>query len=288
MKKLLIGLFVMVTLLSVAQPSSTCLTCPPSGVGNSGKVLTSNGSKKPVYATVSAQTLRGVNGITIGGDSVNLGGHLNKNTTIYVDSFEQKITDTIGNSTIAYGIFNSASPGGTYGFNVESTYDTIKFGYYNRENVGSNKEQNNMGVRDMNTQERAVNGVFHTIDGDFVAYSQYVFAHSSVSNVVYNNQAGFSFDFGDTTLNRSFVISKNETPLFSVSEDGVINIPTGASNGYVLTSDATGNASWGATAQSNGTYTTPTLAAIALGSGKPYILSTTIGAVAVLLQAITP
>jgi len=186
-------------------------------------------------------------GITVQNDSVDLGGHLNKNSTIYVDSFEQKITDTIGNSTIAYGIFNSTGPGGTYGFNVESTYDTIKFGYYNRENVGSNKEQNNMGVRDMNTHERAVNGVFHTIDGDFVAYSQYVFAHSSVSNVVYNNQAGFSFDFGDTTLNRSFVISKNETPLFSVSEEGVINIPTGASNGYVLTSDATGNASWGVT-----------------------------------------
>jgi len=243
MKKLLF-LFLIISQYSIAQIVGSCTTCPPSGVGNTGKVLTSNGSKKPVYATVSAQTLRGVNGITIGGDSVNLGGHLNKNSTIYVDSFEQKITDTIGNSTIAYGIFNSTAPGGTYGFNVESTYDTIKFGYYNRENVGSNKEQNNMGVRDMNTQERAVNGVFHTIDGDFVAYSQYVFAHSSVSNVVYNNQAGFSFDFGDTTLNRSFVISKNESPLFSVSEDGVINIPTGASNGYVLTSDATGNATW--------------------------------------------
>lgn len=53
MKKLLIGLFVMVTLLSVAQPSSTCLTCPPSGVGQTGKVLTSNGSKKAVWGTIS-------------------------------------------------------------------------------------------------------------------------------------------------------------------------------------------------------------------------------------------
>lgn len=58
--------------------------------------------------------------------------------------------------------------------------------------------------------------------------------------------------------------------------------------GKVLTSDANGLASWQATAQSNGTFADPTTAATALGSGKPYILSTTIGVVAVLLQAITP
>ena len=67
-----------------------------------------------------------------------------------------------------------------------------------------------------------------------------------------------------------------------------LTIPTNAAVSKMLTSDASGNATWEATAQSNGTYTTPALAAAALGSGKPYILSTTIGAVAVLLQAITP
>lgn len=55
MKKLLF-LFLIISQYSIAQISGSCTTCPPSGVGNTGKVLTSNGSKKAVWGTAGSSS----------------------------------------------------------------------------------------------------------------------------------------------------------------------------------------------------------------------------------------
>lgn len=60
MKKLLF-LFLIISQYSIAQISGSCTTCPPSGVGNSGKYLKSDGSKKAVYATISGLDTNAVN-----------------------------------------------------------------------------------------------------------------------------------------------------------------------------------------------------------------------------------
>jgi len=52
MKKLLF-LFLIISQYSIAQIVGSCTTCPPSGVGNTGKALISNGSKKAVWGTIS-------------------------------------------------------------------------------------------------------------------------------------------------------------------------------------------------------------------------------------------
>lgn len=86
MKNLIVIALLFVSAFSFSQPSTKCTTCPPSGVGNSGKVLTSNGNKVPVYAT-AASGLRSGNGTTINGDSIDLGGTINKHTPIFLQNY---------------------------------------------------------------------------------------------------------------------------------------------------------------------------------------------------------
>lgn len=132
MKKLLIGLFVMVTLLSVAQPSSTCLTCPPSGVGNTGKVLTSNGGKKAVWGDGGGSSkLTPYRIVVTGADSVLT---TDSNLVVTPDSFcmhNKAVRIEIHRKN--YSVRNSISNSGSMYVGVDAVYpDAGNIGWANR------------------------------------------------------------------------------------------------------------------------------------------------------------
>lgn len=149
-----------------------------------------------------------------------------------------------------FGIYKSSAPFGTKGFNVEAFDGVTIWGYYNRENIGQDKEANNLGVRDVITQERAVTGVYKNAMGAYAAFTQYASPDSLFEHRLTVNNEGFYFDFSDTVAARAFVVSRNGNPSFGVSDSGYtvvfnqLQIPTGAADGYLFTSDVNGAGSW--------------------------------------------
>lgn len=87
MKKLIIIALLSVSAFSFAQITSRCPVCPPSlnGVPN-GYVLTDS-SGHARWKAGSGSTLLSGNGITINGDSIDLGGNANKVTDVEIGSF---------------------------------------------------------------------------------------------------------------------------------------------------------------------------------------------------------
>ena len=61
MKRLIFLLLAAIPITSWGQIGQQCSNCPPSGVGNSGKYLKSNGGKKAVWATISGLDTNTVN-----------------------------------------------------------------------------------------------------------------------------------------------------------------------------------------------------------------------------------
>lgn len=144
----------------------------------------------------------------------------------------------------AYGIYKNTAPGGTKGFNVESSDGVTKWGYYNRENIGQTKEQNVLGVRDMTTQQKAVMGVFKSQSGTYAAFTRYDAPDSFFSHNLQVDADGCSLVFSDSVIGRVFVIYRQDAALFGVFDDGRMFYGLNPVNGYVLTTDADGYATW--------------------------------------------
>ncbi len=105
MRNYLLLISILFSAFVYSQPSLNCNTCPPSGVGNTGKVLMSNGGSRPVYGVGGATGATGVtgptgatgitgptgaggvgaadNGLSLQNDTVVLGGTLIQPTIIF-------------------------------------------------------------------------------------------------------------------------------------------------------------------------------------------------------------
>lgn len=174
----------------------------------------------------------------------------------------------------AYGIYKSTAPGGTKGFNVESSDGVTKWGYYNRENIGQTKEQNNLGVRDMTTQQKAVMGVFKSQSGTYAAFTRYDAPDSLFTHNLQVDADGCSLIFSDSVIGRVFVIYREAAALFGIFDDGRMFYGLNPANGYVLTSDADGYATWTNPSSidysSVPSYANNAAAFAVLGAGKLY------------------
>ena len=218
----------------------------------SGKLLfNAKHSYTPIFSEPSIMTITGAGNVGIG--TTDPGG---------------KLDIRPGNTT--YGLYmdyDRTTSGTTYGIHVDldNTYsgDEEDFGIYvNVENASGNDDkqygiynelQNNgsgpsYGYYSNSKKDSDVGlnygGYFRAEDG-LIAYGIYAGAYGATTN-----WAGY-FDGGNVYIKNNVGIG-TASPTFKLDVAGTANMirfrmPTGASNTYVLTSDATGNGTWQAT-----------------------------------------
>lgn len=331
MKKI-VWIFIFIVTISLQLFSqgqgSKCQYCPPSPIGNGGKILGSNGSILNWVAPPNVGQLSIGNSVL---DSipngvlyVNGGGVLAQDTNF----LRTPLSTKIGIETGQYGFMgyttnnisgiwgqnliqhnqteqafigttndNTVTPANmnilmgvstldyTYGAFVLISHDTIN-NTYTYNNVGNDTTggyyQNNLHSSGIAEMEKG-NSITQN-STDFHLEDTKVTLKSST---LYNDNT-FIIDTLFSTLSQSLGIGTTN-PQAMLDVHGTIKIVDGTQGvNKLLTSDANGLASWQTLGSGLNTYTTPTLAHNDLGAGKPYILNTSIGGVAVLLLAITP
>lgn len=213
MRQLLICLLVILSSTLIAQPRGSCGTCPPTGVGETGKVLTSNGGKKPVWAAPS------------GGSGWSLTGNAGTNpATDFIGTTDAQPLNFRVNDSLAGFISNDADQGNTFfgakaGLNSSDGFENVGIGskaLYSNVNGFQNVAIGNlaMGLNDIGTENVAVG---------------YLAMTNSDASAAQNTSIGTG-----TLLNQTSAVNNT-----AVGYSAGANIITGSSNVFIgSTADA--------------------------------------------------
>lgn len=237
-------------LITDAQVSGRCAHCPPSPTSQNGKVLSSNGTNFQ-WATPSSSEIYDGNGITLSNDSVNLGGSLNMETEIDLNSNNIVFTG-IGN----VGIGTATPIEKLNSFGSFLAEDWAGIGKHFFISVNTEEHPNGAALNYVDT----IKGIRNAIGtGD-----PYNDLSSNVSIMTMQSQAGdyasFVAAWDSVTLKPFALISVagavsggtlNIFDSISIFNSPIAIVDGTEGVGKVLISDANGNASWQTKIKSN-------------------------------------